>query len=245
MHLLIVAKQPLPGRAKTRLIPRFGPEGAAMLAAAALADTFDAALGCSADKVVVAFDGDPTGIVPAEFEVVPQVEGNLADRLQAAWDHAGAPGLQIGMDTPQVTAADLDVAFAALAADGTDAVLGPAEDGGWWAIGLARPLDDAFAGIPTSQADTGRLQLARLRARARSTALLPTMLDVDEPTDADAVAALAPHTRFGQTVVALDPLRGGADPIPRPRTDTDTEREGLVGGEGVGVGMGDHVGAGR
>ncbi|QXC59644.1 DUF2064 domain-containing protein [Aquihabitans sp. G128] len=209
MDLLIVAKQPLPGRAKTRLIPAYGADGAAALAAAALADTFAAAAACRADRVVVSFDGDPTGIVPAAFEVVPQVHGDLAVRLAGAWADAAGPGLQIGMDTPQLTAADLDGAFDALEVPGTDAVLGPAADGGWWAIGFHRCPPGVFAGIPTSRSDTGPRQLARLRSLGLTTTLLPTVTDVDEPADAVTVAAAAPGTRFAAAVRAHG--RVGAD----------------------------------
>lgn len=214
MHLLILAKRPLPGRAKTRLIPAFGIDGAAALAAAALADTCAAALASAADEVVVAFDGDPTGIVPAGCRVVPQRTGDLAARLAGAWADAGGPGLQIGMDTPQVTARALDDAMAALAAPRTDAVLGLAEDGGWWAIGLRRATD-VFAGIPTSRADTGRRQLGRLHDLGLRTTLLPTVRDVDHPADAVAVAELAPDTRFAQTVAGL---LAAAGPLAAPRS---------------------------
>lgn len=203
MQLLIVAKRPLAGRAKTRLIPRFGPEGSAALAAAALDDTFAAARACGAHRVVVAFDGDPTGVVPAEFHVVPQVDGDLADRLADAWRNVSGPALQIGMDTPQVTGADLDDAFAALDRPGTDAVLGLAADGGWWAIGLHEPAD-VFHGIETSRHDTGRRQLDRLHGLGLATSLLPTRRDVDLPDDVAIVAEGAPGTRFA--AVARDLL---------------------------------------
>lgn len=205
MHLLIVAKQPRPGRAKTRLIPAFGPEGSAALAAAALHDTFTAALGCGADRVVVSFDGDPSGIVPDDFEVVAQRTGTFAERLAGAWADAGTPGLQIGMDTPQVTAADLDEAMTRLAAPDTDAVLGPAADGGWWAIGLRTPQPRAFDGVPMSQPDTGAQQLAQLTSLALRTAMLSEHRDVDEPADVAAVAALAPATRFAAVAAELLP----------------------------------------
>lgn len=203
VHLLIVAKRPLPGVAKTRLMPAFGPEGAAALAAAALADTFDAARGCRADRVVVSFAGDPTGVVPDGFEVVPQRDGPFDVRLAGAWEDAGGPGLQIGMDTPQVTAADLDAALDQLEAPGTDAVLGPAADGGWWAIGLPHPVPGLFAGVPMSQADTGARQLARLRELGLATALLPERRDVDLPDDVAVVAAAAPGTRFAAVATEL------------------------------------------
>jgi glycosyltransferase A (GT-A) superfamily protein (DUF2064 family) len=202
VQLLIVAKRPLPGRAKTRLIPRFGPEGSAALAAAALEDTFAAAGACAADRVVVAFDGDPSGLVPAEFEVVPQVDGDLAARLADAWRHVSGPALQIGMDTPQVTGAHLDEAFATLDGPGTDAVLGLAPDGGWWAIGLREPAD-VFHGIETSRHDTGQRQLDRLRSLGLTTRLLATRRDVDLPDDVALAAAEAPGTRFAAAARAL------------------------------------------
>lgn len=221
MHLLIVAKQPLPGRAKTRLIPRFGADGAAALAAAALADTFAAARASSADRVVVAFDGDPSGIVPSGFQVVAQRRGDLAARLGGAWADAGGPGLQIGMDTPQLTASDLDDAFDVLR--GRAAVLGPASDGGWWAIGLQQPVPGVFAGIATSRVDTGARQHARLVELGLEPALLAERRDVDRPDDVFAVAAEAPGTRFAEVAAALaafpssgpvgDPLRS-ALPVP-------------------------------
>ena len=202
VHCLILAKAPLPGRAKTRLVPAFGPEGAAALAAAALQDTFAAARSSRADRVIVSFDGDPTGIVPTDFEVVAQRSGSLADRLAGAWADAGSAGIQIGMDTPQLTGADLNAAFDTLERPGTDAVLGLATDGGWWAIGLHRP-DDVFAGIATSQADTGANQHRHLVERGLATRLLPTFRDVDHPDDALAVAAAAPSTRFATTLAEL------------------------------------------
>lgn len=215
MQLLIVAKRPLPGRAKTRLIPRYGEEGSAALAAAALADTFGAARRCGAERVVVAFDGDPTGIVPPEFDVVPQGHGDLAARLADAWRHVRGPALQIGMDTPQVTGAHLDAAFATLAEPDTDAVIGLATDGGWWALGLRQPAD-VFAGIETSRSDTGQRQLDRLRSLGLATRLLPTRRDVDEPDDVELVAAAAPGTRFAEAARAL---RGASSPlIPAPRS---------------------------
>ncbi|CAN5703142.1 DUF2064 domain-containing protein [soil metagenome] len=204
MHLLIVAKQPVPGRAKTRLIPAYGPAGAAALAAAALADTFAAARDSRADRVVVSFDGDPTGLVPTDFEVVPQPPGDLAQRLAGAWADAGpGPGVQIGMDTPHLSGADLDDAFDALDRPGIDAVLGPATDGGWWAIGFRQVPDGVFAGIATSRSDTGARQLARLRSLGLATTVLRTTGDVDHPEDVAVAAALAPASRFARLAASL------------------------------------------
>ncbi|MGI8710864.1 MAG: TIGR04282 family arsenosugar biosynthesis glycosyltransferase [Acidimicrobiales bacterium] len=203
VHVLVVAKQSLPGRVKTRLIPGFGAEGAAALASAALADTLEAALACRADHVVVAFDGDPTGIVPDGIEVTAQRSGDFPTRLAGAWADAGGPGIQIGMDTPQVTATDLDQAMDALAKPGTDAVLGLADDGGWWAIGLHAPVPGLFSGIATSRSDTGTRQRDRLVELGLATSMLAPMRDVDTPADADAVAALAPSSHFARVLGEL------------------------------------------
>jgi rSAM/selenodomain-associated transferase 1 len=194
MHVLVMAKAPVPGRVKTRLCPPCTPEQAAGLAAAALRDTVTAALASRADRVVVALDGAPPAWLPSRVEVVAQRGRGLADRLANAWDDVGGPGVQIGMDTPHVTPALLDHARGLL--DGVGAVLGPAEDGGWWAIGLHRPDARVFEGIEMSRAWTGARQRRRLLSLGLDVCLLPTLRDVDTIADAAAVASLAPDSEF-------------------------------------------------
>ncbi|MER6570827.1 DUF2064 domain-containing protein, partial [Streptomyces sp. NPDC001093] len=130
--LLVIAKEPLPGRVKTRLTPPFTPQQAARLAEAALADTLHAVAAAPATRRVLVLDGAPGDWLPVGFEVLPQCAGGLDERLADAFAHCSGPALLIGMDTPQVTPELLTVDFA-----GCDAVLGPAEDGGFWALGLA------------------------------------------------------------------------------------------------------------
>jgi glycosyltransferase A (GT-A) superfamily protein (DUF2064 family) len=132
--------------------------------------------------------------------VVDQGQGPLADRLATSWSATAGPALQVGMDTPQVSAADLDRAMARLVDGSGQAVLGPAEDGGWWALGLRRPHRAAFRGIPTSRPDTGQRQLARLRRLGLRPALLAVERDVDTWDDALAVAAQAPGSAFAAAV---------------------------------------------
>jgi rSAM/selenodomain-associated transferase 1 len=214
--LIVLAKQPVPGRVKTRLCPPCNPAEAAMLAAAALADTLVAALASGARRVVLAFDGRPGPWFPPGVEVVGQGAGPLDRRLTTAWAAAtSGPAVLIGMDTPQVTAADLDTALAALADH--DAVLGLATDGGWWALGLRRPHPRAFVGVPMSRADTGARQHERLTALGLRTAPLPVRTDVDTWDDAVAVARVAPEGRFAAAVDALLARRGavvGAARVP-------------------------------
>jgi uncharacterized protein len=200
VDLIVLAKEPLPGRVKTRLCPPCSPRTAAALAAAALADTLAAALASGADRVLLALDGRPGDWCPPGVRVVDQGHGRLTHRLAAAWRHTRGPALQVGMDTPQVTATGLDRAMARLLRPGTGAVLGPACDGGWWALGLHRPHPVAFAGIATSRLDTGARQAARLVDLGLDVRLLDLQRDVDTWDDAVDVARRAPHTRFAAGV---------------------------------------------
>ncbi len=203
-HVLVMAKAPVPGRVKTRLCPPCSPAEAAALAEVALADTLEAVAACSAGRRVLALDGVPGPWLPPGFEVVAQCQGSLNRRLTHAWATAGGPGVQIGMDTPQVTAADLDHALAML--DASAAALGHAADGGWWALGLRRPDGRVFRGLPMSTARTGRAQEARLRALGLDVALLPTLVDLDTIDDLAAVIAAGPDTHTARLAGLLRPL---------------------------------------
>jgi glycosyltransferase A (GT-A) superfamily protein (DUF2064 family) len=209
MHILVMAKAPVPGRVKTRLCPPCTPPEAAAIAEAALADTLDAVVGSGVDRCVVALDGSPGLWLPAGVQVVAQRGDRFDERLAAAWDDVGGPGLQIGMDTPQVTADLLDRSCAALDQPGLGAVLGPAADGGWWAIGLRHADHRAFLGVPMSRADTGEHQLARLRDLGLAVELLPILDDLDDAASAGAVAAVLPDGSRTAALLAplLEPVR--------------------------------------
>ena len=198
---LVVAKAPVPGRVKTRLCPPLSPVEAAAVAEAALVDTLEAVLRCGADRFLLALDGDPGPWLPPGFEVVAQRGYGLGDRLAAAWDDADGPGVQVGMDTPQLQAADLDLALALL--DDHDAALGLADDGGWWAVALRRPDPVCFLGVPMSTSRTGTAQRRRLLDLGLSVADLPTLRDIDGIDDLLAVTAEHPELRVS---AAASPL---------------------------------------
>lgn len=203
MQLLIMAKEPVAGRVKTRLCPPCDPVDAAAIAEAALRDTLEHALASQAERVVLALDGTPGRWCPSGVEVIDQGAGDFATRLARAWGHMPRPTLQIGMDTPQLEARDLDTAMSALAKPGVDAVLGPALDGGWWGLGLrGRPTetDEVFADIAMSRHDTGDRQLDRLRMLGLHVEILPTHRDADTWGDACAIARAAPSCRFSEAV---------------------------------------------
>lgn len=192
-HVLVMAKAPVPGRVKTRLCPPCTPSEAAAIAEAALADTLRAVAACGAGRRILALDGAPGDWLPPGFHVVDQGGGTLAERLAYAWSLAGGPGVQIGMDTPQVTPRLLNGALAAL--DVAPAALGHAADGGWWAIALRRPDPAVFHRLAMSTSTTGRRQHARLRALGLDVALMPTLVDLDTAGDLPAIVAAAPDTR--------------------------------------------------
>ncbi|MGV9231515.1 TIGR04282 family arsenosugar biosynthesis glycosyltransferase [Streptomyces nigra] len=196
--LLVIAKEPRPGRVKTRLTPPFTPEEAATLAEAALADTLDTVARTPARRRVLVLDGTPGPWLPPGFDVVPQSGGGLDERLAAAFAACDGPALLIGMDTPQVTPELLTVDWA-----DCDAYFGPARDGGFWVLGLAEPDPDRLRGVPMSQPYTGAAQRARLAGlRVRD---LPALRDVDTAHDAGLVAADAPGGRFATALTRLTP----------------------------------------
>jgi uncharacterized protein len=199
--LLVIAKQPVPGRVKTRLVPPCSYEQAAALAEAALADTLNAVLRAPARQRVLVLDGAPGPWLPDGFDVVPQRGGPLDERLAAAFAASSGPALLIGMDTPQVSPGLLTVDWEA-----ADAAFGPAVDGGFWALGLRAPDPNLLRGVPMSTQRTGAIQRARLLTAGMRVADLPTLRDVDTAADALAVASQAPRTRFAARVRKLAPV---------------------------------------
>lgn len=189
--LLVIAKQPVPGRVKTRLVPPCTHEQAAALAEAALADTLHTVLMVPARRRVLVLEGEPGPWLPSGFEIVPQCGGPLDERLAAAFAAVSGPALLIGMDTPQVTPGLLTVGWQA-----ADAWFGPAADGGFWALGLRVPDPALLRGVPMSAPGTGVVQRARLRRAGLRVVDLPQLRDVDTAADAVAVALEAPRSRF-------------------------------------------------
>lgn len=210
--LLVIAKQPVPGKAKTRLAPALGETGAAEAAEAALADTLAAVVAAGdGRRLVLALDGDPGTWLPPGFEIVAQRGTGLAERLAAAFADTGGPAFLIGMDTPQIEAAAIESACQRLAEAGTDAVIGLADDGGWWGLGLRRPDPKVFEGVPMSEEHTGAAQLEALRSLGLRYAELDGMRDVDTIEDARAVAADAPASRFAAALARLDVAAAGSE----------------------------------
>ncbi|WP_405605880.1 DUF2064 domain-containing protein [Streptomyces sp. NBC_01410] len=198
--LLVIAKAPVPGRVKTRLCPSYSPEEAARLAEAALADTLDVVLATPARRRVLVLDGAPGAWLPDGFEVVPQCPGGLDERLAHAFGLCEGPALLVGMDTPQLT---VELLSTGLELSEGEATFGPADDGGFWALGLAEPDPSLLRGVPMSVPETGAIQRHRLLRAGLAVRQLPVLRDVDTADDARLVAAQAPHGRFAAAMAAL------------------------------------------
>ncbi|MFP3988931.1 DUF2064 domain-containing protein [Streptomyces sp. E11-3] len=201
--VLVIAKEPVPGRVKTRLTPPCTPSEAAGLAEAALVDTLRAVAAAPAGRRVLVLDGAPGDWLPPGFDVVPQSGGGLDERLAAAFAGCRGPALVVGMDTPQITPELLAPALGPEAWQGCDAWFGPAADGGFWALGLADPDPGLLRGVPMSTPETGAAQRARLTAAGLRVRDLAVLRDVDTVDDAEQVAAAAPGTRFAAAFARL------------------------------------------
>lgn len=201
VQLLVIAKAPVPGKAKTRLCPPCTPEQAARIAAAALTDTLAAVRATPAVRRTLVWHGPSGGL--SGWYVVSQRGDGLGERLAHAFADTAVPGLSsllVGMDTPQLTPALLTGLVEQLAS-GADAVLAPALDGGWWALALAEPRHGrVLRDVPMSTADTGALTAAALRGLGLTVLDGPVLRDVDLADDARAVAAQCPGGSFGAAV---------------------------------------------
>ncbi len=207
--LLVIAKEPMAGRVKTRLTPPYTPVEAAALAEAALTDTLHTVAGMPAHRRVLALDGRPGRWLPLGFEVIPQCRGGLDERLAHAFAHCHGPTLLLGMDTPQITPALLAPVLDPHGWTRRDAWFGPAADGGFWALGLSDPDPALLRGVPMSTATTGAVQRRRLVDAGLRVYDLPVLRDVDTARDALKVAAAAPGSRFARTLARM-PVRAGA-----------------------------------
>jgi rSAM/selenodomain-associated transferase 1 len=205
-NVLVVAKAPEPGRVKTRLGADIGMERAADVAAASLLDTLSAATSAvGVGRCHLSLGGDLDHAVRRRelqaamtgWTIHPQQGPDFGARLADAHARVPGPVVQVGMDTPQLAPGLLLGAAAGLALH--DAVLGPAEDGGWWVLALRDPahgsvLRDVPMSTPTTCADTR----AALVGAGLDVGTTTTLRDVDSVADADAVARLVPGSRFAE-----------------------------------------------
>lgn len=201
VRVIVFAKAPLPGLAKTRLIPALGADGAARLAARMLDATLAAA--CDANLGVVELCAAPHArdpawrkvAIPAGIVLTSQGDGDLGARMARAAARAVARGeavLLIGTDCPQMSPGVLRAA--ALALRDSDTILHPSSDGGYVLLGLARFDARLFTRIAWSTASVAATTVARIQALGWSLTLGATFDDIDVPDDLRHLR----HLRLGQ-----------------------------------------------
>ncbi len=198
IDIAVLARAPVPGCAKTRLIPSIGAHAAAVLQArlteraietTAAADVGPVTLWCAPNCAHASFRD-----LQAQFDIAlqPQPDGDLGARMLAAMQ--AAPTLVIGTDCPAFTPAHLQDAAHALAE--YDAVLIPAEDGGYVLIGTNAPQPGLFDDIEWGSTKVA----AQTRAHAKALALrlheLPPLWDVDTEDDLARVEREFPDLRL-------------------------------------------------
>ncbi len=190
--LVIMAKAPLLGQVKTRLIPALGPQGARDLAQKLLEET--GALVGKVDGITRLVAVSPAthlervrSLVPASFRLIPQTEGDLGVRLTHVFRQLFAEGFDgvivLGADHPALPKAYLEQAVAALYAKTAQVVLGPTEDGGYYLVGLTHPHPELFQEIPWGGAQVFEATLQRAQQGGLCVHRLPPWFDVDRPED--------------------------------------------------------------
>ena len=185
--LALFAKTPLPGRVKTRLTPPLTPEEGADCYRCLLLDTVNR-VRTLPYELSICYQGED-GFFRAQTPGVTltrQADGNLGRRLEAAFDALSAlghgPRVVIGTDAPDLPLSYLDEAFRLLE-NGSEVVFGPAEDGGYYLVGLSGAYRGVFRGIPWSGPDVLSASLARAAEAGLAVSLLPIWYDVDDYGD--------------------------------------------------------------
>jgi rSAM/selenodomain-associated transferase 2/rSAM/selenodomain-associated transferase 1 len=191
-RLIVFARFPVPGRTKTRLVPALGAEGAAALHRRLVLRTLRSASAlCRSEdlELEVRFDGGDEQAMRhwlgGEGHFRAQGEGDLGERMARAFEVSFREGssatIIIGTDCPGLTADLLSAAFDRLS--GNPVVFGPAADGGYYLIGMTRPIPELFRGIAWGT-ETVLADSLRILARAGlDPVLLDRLADIDRPED--------------------------------------------------------------
>ncbi len=188
ISIAVLAKAPVSGLAKTRLIPALGAARAARLQARLMERTVEAACASGAGPVTVWATPDETHAAfqalrgRRDVALARQPHGDLGARMLAALKASGGPTLVIGTDCPVMMPAHLRMAADVLRG-GADAVVCPAEDGGYVLIGMRQPLAALFAGMAWSTDEVMAETRRRMRYHKLSWQEPVTLWDVDRPED--------------------------------------------------------------
>jgi hypothetical protein len=213
--LAVIAKEPVAGLAKTRLVPALGEEGAARAATAMLADTLTAVRLSGADPWLCftpAEARERLGRLAPGFGLLAQAPGDLGDRLAACLADLLATGADrvaiVGADTPHVPIASYRRAFALL--NEADVVLGPALDGGYYLVAAKAARPELFVGVPMGTEGVLTETMARAARAGLVVDLLPPLRDLDRVEDLAAALAAGELADTPATLAATRDLLAAA-----------------------------------
>ncbi len=211
-HVVVFAKPPIAGQAKTRLIPAVGPQGSVKLASAFLADAWEMLGRTGAARVVGTTKRSRKALGLTRNDALwMQGDGDLGQRMERILRRScglGPWGIIIGADSPALTSDTVQRAMAAL--EHVDAVLVPSDDGGYALLGMRTVPAGILDGLPWSTDHTLNATVARFTERGLTVRLVGGTFDVDTPSDLvalrDWLAAHpqdAPNTRAAMTELGL------------------------------------------
>ena len=211
--LIVFVKNPIPGAVKTRLQTRFAPDQVAALYTAFVRDVLERAESIAIDRRVIAFDPfDAESEVRALFgggkvqwQFVPQVQDDLGVRMREALvqqlDAGASAAVLIGTDIPSLPAYHITQAFDLLHAK--DVVLGPSVDGGYYLVGISKPVTEIFEHVEWSTPSVLAQTIDRVLHAGNTLGLVPPWFDVDTPDELDFLLA---HARATKLATGIDPL---------------------------------------
>ena len=213
MSLIVFVKNPVPGAVKTRLQTRYAPKQVAALYTAFVRDVLARAERIDVDQRVIAFDPPDAesevrtlfGGGKAQWQYVPQVQDDLGTRMRDALVQqldAGASGaVLIGTDIPSLPAHHITQAYDLLRTK--DVVLGPSVDGGYYLVGVSKPMPEIFEDVEWSTSSVLAQTIDRVQRAGHTLGLVPPWFDVDTPDELDFLLA---HARATKLATGIDPL---------------------------------------
>ena len=211
--LIVFVKNPIPGAVKTRLQTRYAPELVAALYTAFVRDVLARADRIDVDQRVIAFDPPDAesevralfGGGKAQWQYVPQVQDDLGVRMREALVQqlgAGASAaVLIGTDIPSLPAHHITQAYDLLRTK--DVVLGPSTDGGYYLVGVSKPIPEIFEDVEWSTPGVLTQTIDRVQQAGHTLGLVPPYFDVDTPEELD---FLLTHARATILATGIDPL---------------------------------------
>ena len=191
--LVVFAKDPIPGRDKTRLTPRITPDEAAKLYKAFILDIINNARKLernSIDNITVAYtrvDAERVfrKLVEHPANLLPQKGRNLGERMKNVFKRSFTEGAKrvviIGTDSPTLPTSYIQKAFDVLKK--VPVVIGPTFDGGYYLVGLSKQNDDIFDGIEWSTSRVFGQTMTRIKSLNTQVYILPPWYDVDTSED--------------------------------------------------------------